>query len=81
MATSAAAFETPRSREFMMKKDPRDPWGAADNFDVNDDAFIATKKTLMRLARLCAGDVRRQSLDAGEDRPLESRSWFATCTR
>lgn len=46
-------IQTPRSAEFLLKKDPRDPWRASDNFDVNDDAFIRTKKTLMRLARLC----------------------------
>ncbi len=46
-------IQTPRSAEFLLKKDPRDPWRASDNFDVNDDAFIQTKKTLMRLARLC----------------------------
>ena len=28
-------------------------WRASDNFDVDQGAFIATKKTLMRLARLC----------------------------
>jgi hypothetical protein len=46
-------IQTPRSAEFLLKKDPRDPWRASDNFDVNDDAFIQTKKTLMRLAHLC----------------------------
>ncbi len=37
----------------MLQKDARDPWLAGDNFDVNDEPFIQTKKTLMRLARLC----------------------------
>lgn len=46
-------IETARSRRFALEKDPRDPWRAADNYDVNDAAFISTKKTLMRLARLC----------------------------
>ncbi len=46
-------IETPRSRSFATKIDPRDPWAAADNYDVEDDMFIRTKKTLMRLARLC----------------------------
>ena len=45
--------QTPRSARLLLEKDPRDPWKAADNFDVNDEAFIETKKTLMRLARLC----------------------------
>jgi hypothetical protein len=48
-------IQTPRSARMLLEKDPRDPWKASDNFDVNDEAFIATKKTLMRLARLCTG--------------------------
>jgi len=46
-------IQTPRSARMLLETDPRDPWKASDNFDVNDAAFIATKKTLMRLARLC----------------------------
>jgi hypothetical protein len=46
-------IQTPRSAQYLLQKDARDPWKASDNFDVNDEAFIATKKTLMRLARLC----------------------------
>jgi hypothetical protein len=46
-------IQTPRSLQFLLKTDPRDPWLASDNYDVNDLAFIQTKKTLMRLARLC----------------------------
>jgi hypothetical protein len=46
-------IETKRSREFLQKNDPRDPWIASDNFDVDHAAYIQTKKTLMRLARLC----------------------------
>lgn len=46
-------IQTPRSAESMLKKDPRDPWRASDDFDVNDAAFLQTKKTLIRLARLC----------------------------
>jgi hypothetical protein len=46
-------IQTPRSERFMLKKDPRDPWVDGDNFDVDQAAFIQTKKTLMRLARLC----------------------------
>jgi hypothetical protein len=46
-------IQTKRSREFLQKNDPRDPWIASDNFDVDHAAFIQTKKTLMRLARLC----------------------------
>lgn len=46
-------IQTARSAHLLLEKDPRDPWKAADNYDVNDEPFILTKKTLMRLARLC----------------------------
>lgn len=46
-------IQTKRSIEYMSKKDPRDPWIASDNYDVNDRPFIQTKKTLIRLAQLC----------------------------
>jgi hypothetical protein len=45
---------TPRAREYMFKNDPRDQWVAGDNYEVNDAAFIAVKKTLLRLSRLAA---------------------------
>lgn len=47
-------IQTARSARLLLETDPRDPWKASDNFDVNDEAFIQTKKTLMRLARLCS---------------------------
>ncbi|MDQ6676575.1 MAG: hypothetical protein M3Z09_04690 [Acidobacteriota bacterium] len=43
---------TPRALAYMVKKDPRDPWVDADNYDVNDSPFIAVKKTLIRLSTL-----------------------------
>lgn len=43
---------TERAKEYMVKKDPRDKWIDGDNFDVNVQPYIETKKTLMRLARL-----------------------------
>lgn len=43
---------TPRALEYMFKNDPRDQWAAGDNYEVNDAAFIAVKKTLIRLSRL-----------------------------
>ncbi len=43
---------TPRSLEKMFAIDPRDPWAASDNFDVNPEPYIAVKKTLIRLSRL-----------------------------
>ncbi len=46
-------IQTPRSLQFATQRDPRDPWRAADNYDVDADAFIQTKKTLIRLAHLC----------------------------
>lgn len=43
---------TPRALQHILQKDPRDPWADGDNYDVDDHAFITTKKTLMRLAQL-----------------------------
>jgi hypothetical protein len=43
---------TPRALEYMFKNDPRDQWVAGDNYEINDEAFIAVKKTLIRLSRL-----------------------------
>ncbi len=43
---------TDRARGFLLKVDPRDQWAAADNFDVNHQAYIQIKKTLIRLGRL-----------------------------
>lgn len=43
---------TARALDYMFKNDPHDPWVAGDNYEVNDDAFIAVKKTLERVARL-----------------------------
>ena len=50
---------TARALKYMFTVDPRDQWLAGDNYDVDDDAFIATKKTLLRLSRLVpfAADV------------------------
>ena len=43
---------TPRAISHFLKVDPRDQWAAADNFDVNHEAYILVKKTLIRLGRL-----------------------------
>jgi hypothetical protein len=43
---------TPRALDYMFKKDPRDPWVDGDNYEVNDQTFIAVKKTLIRLSHL-----------------------------
>jgi hypothetical protein len=43
---------TARALSYFLKVDPRDRWAAADNFDVNHDAYIQTKKTLIRLGRI-----------------------------
>ena len=56
---------TPRALEYFLKQDPRDPWVASDNYDVNHEAFIQTKKTLIRLARLA-----RHSCDVNLWMPL-----------
>jgi hypothetical protein len=46
-------IQTPRSLRFSHIEDPRDRWRAADNYDVDDEAFTQTKKTLIRLSHLC----------------------------
>ena len=43
---------TKRAEQYLLKVDPRDQWAAADNFDVNHEAYTQTKKTLIRLGRL-----------------------------
>jgi len=43
---------TRRSLEKMFVVDPKDPWTAGDNFDVNSEPYITVKKTLIRLSRL-----------------------------
>ncbi len=46
-------IQTKRSLEFLLKTDPKDPYLASDNYDVDHESFLQTKKTLMRVARLC----------------------------
>ena len=46
-------IQTPRSLQYSAMKDPRDPWRAGDNYDVDHAAFFQTKKTLTRLQHLC----------------------------
>lgn len=48
----AKRIVTERAMSYLLRQDPRDPYLASDNYDVNHEAFIQTKKTLMRLARL-----------------------------
>lgn len=48
---------TPRAIEYMNRTDPRDQWADADNYDVDEQAFTATKKTLIRLASLAGYPV------------------------
>lgn len=43
---------TPRALDYMFKNDPRDQWAAGDNYEVNEEAFVSVKKTLIRLSRL-----------------------------
>lgn len=43
---------TERALEHMFHQDPQDQYAAGDNYDVNDQAFNQTKKTLIRLASL-----------------------------
>lgn len=49
----AKRIETPKSAAWATKKDPKDPWAASDNYDVDRAAFDSMKKTLIRLSRLC----------------------------
>ena len=43
---------TRRSLERMFVVDPKDPWAASDDFNVNHEPYIQVKKTLIRLSRL-----------------------------
>jgi hypothetical protein len=43
---------SPRSVDRIFNPDPRDPWSASDDFNVNHEPYIQAKKTLMRLSRL-----------------------------
>jgi len=43
---------TPRSAELMFRKDPRDPWAGADNYEVDHTTFVRVKKLLIRLGRV-----------------------------
>ena len=53
-ATQLPMIDIIGALESMFKTDARDPWIGSDNYDVDHAAFIQTKKTLMRLARLVA---------------------------
>lgn len=48
----AKRIVTERAMKYLLKQDPRDPYLASDNYDVNHEPFIQTKKTLIRLSRL-----------------------------
>jgi len=43
---------TDRALKKLFVINPEDQWAGSDNFDVNAEPFIQTKKTLMRLAKL-----------------------------
>jgi hypothetical protein len=43
---------TDRAEELIFRKDPRDEWAGSDNYDVNPELFMRTKKLLVRLAML-----------------------------
>jgi len=61
-------IQTQRSLDYLLKQDPRDRWLGSDNYDVNHEAFIQTKKTLIRLSRLCR-------------RPCDLNLWMPLATR
>jgi len=43
---------TDRAAELMFREDPRDQWAGSDNYDVDPEAFMRTKKLLIRLGML-----------------------------
>ena len=43
---------TTRAMVAILEVNPKDKWSASDNYDVNHEPFIQTKKTLARLAQL-----------------------------
>lgn len=51
---AAKGIMTKRALESFRKDDPKDPWVASDNFDVNHEPYIQVKKTLIRLSRLAS---------------------------
>jgi hypothetical protein len=59
----ARRIQTPRSRAAMLDPKPVERAAASDNYDVDHASFLATKKTLQRLARLC-------------DRPCDVNLWM-----
>ena len=48
---------TPRALQKMFAVDPNDRWAGSDNFDVNHEPYVQTKKVLIRLAKLVAYPV------------------------
>lgn len=50
----AKRIVTPRALGYLLKTDPRDPFIDSDNYDVEHEPFIRTKKTLIRLSRLAS---------------------------
>ena len=41
----------PQSIQEMFQPNPRDKWSASDNYNVDQDAYIRTKKLLIRLSK------------------------------
>jgi len=48
---------TARALQKMFAVDPKDRWAGSDNFDVNHEPYVQTKKVLMRLAKLVSYPV------------------------
>jgi len=48
----ASDIVTDRAAKLMFRKDPNDPYAGADNYDVNFEPFMQTKKLLIRLEGL-----------------------------
>jgi hypothetical protein len=65
---AARHIQTPRSLAMMLDPKPVEPWAASDNYEVNHREFIAMKKQLIRLARLC-------------ELPCELNLWMPVATK
>lgn len=47
-----AQIVTDRAEELMFRVDPDDRWAGSDNYDVNPEPFLRTKKLLARIGKL-----------------------------
>ena len=69
---------TPRALEYMFKSDPRDEWVAGDNYEVDDEAFNAVKKTLIRLSGKSEDEVSIRFTGLRDGEKLHEELFFAS---